>query len=140
MAAVLETKPKAPQTIGALCDRLWQLREAKRKLAEQEKLINEEIAGLEAQLLERMDKEGTTRAAGRHASVSLGKQDIFQFDDDNNGYEQFCKFVARHKYYHLFERRISQLATAEVFALKGKVPGLKIFTKRKVNLLTTTPK
>lgn len=136
MAAVPTTAPRT-LTIGTICDRLWQLREDKKKVAEQEKQINEQIGALEAQLFEQMDKEETTRGAGRLASVSLGEQVIFQFDDDNNGYELFVKFVAKNKFYHLFERRISQLATAEVFAKKGMVPGLKTFKKRKVNLTTT---
>jgi hypothetical protein len=141
MAAVIDpnTKP-LPQTIGAISDRLWQLREDKKKLAEQEKSINGQIAALELLLFERMDKEGTTKGAGRRASVSLGEQTIFQFDTDNNGYDLFVKFVARNKFYHLFERRISQLATAEVFAKKGMVPGLKVFKKRTINLTTTSPK
>lgn len=135
MAAVPDSPPRA-RTIGALCDRLWKLREDKKKLAEQEKLINEEIAGLELELFARMDEAETTKGAGKRASVSVGTQQIYQFDTDNDGFDLFCKFVAKNKYFHLFERRISQLATAEVFAKKGMVPGVKVFEKRKVNLTT----
>lgn len=140
MSTATAAKSKAKiLTIGAITDQLWQLREDKKVLAEKEKDINGQIDGLESQLYERMDAEGTTKSAGARASVSLGKTDVVQFDGED-GFDLLWKYAVKHKYSHLFERRIAQLAAREILATKGALPGTKVFTKRKITLTTTPSK
>lgn len=127
------SKPRAAN-IGAIIDKLWSLREEKRLLAMKEKELNADIEVLETQLYERMDKEGTTKSAGAKASVSLGTTDVFQIED----FDLFAAYVGKNKFYHLFERRVSQLAAREIFEKKGTLPGLTTYTKRKINLTTTS--
>lgn len=130
---------KKPATIGNMIDSLWKIREAKKALAEKEKELNAQIEALETELYARMDSEESTSGAGKLASVTLGETDIVQFAPDV-GYDEFIKYVAKTKSYHLLERRISQVAAREVYALKNKLPGTTVFTKRKINLTTKTPK
>jgi ribosomal protein L4 len=141
---VAATKPvrasvPAKITIGVIIDKLWQIREDKKEIAKAEAEANAKIAALETLLYERMDKEDSTKGAGKYASVSLGTQDVVQFTPES-GYDDFIKYVAKSKNYHLLERRISQLAAQEVIKLKGKLPGTQVFTKRKINLTTTPSK
>lgn len=128
-----------PLTTGGIIDQLWQLREDKKEIAKQELALNSKIAELEMQLYERMDKEESTKGAGSKASVSIGTQDIIQFVP-LTGYDDFIKYVAKTKQYHLLERRVSQSGAQEVYRLKGNLPGTTVFTKRKINLTTTTGK
>lgn len=126
-------------TTGAIIDKLWELREKKKQIKQAETDANAEIETLETLLYERMDKEESTKGAGKYASVSLGTQEVVQFTPET-GYDDFIKYVAKSKNYHLLERRISQLAAQEVLRLKGALPGTQIFTKRKINLTTALSK
>lgn len=125
-----------PITIGLIIDGLWKLRESKKELARAEAEISAKITELEAQLYERMDAEDSQKGAGKYASVSLGTTDVFQIED----FGLFTKYIAKNKFYHLFERRVSQLAAREIFTDKGVLPGINVFTKRKINLTTTPSK
>lgn len=143
MAVVSEAKPrktstKAP-TIGSIIDQLWTAREKKRDIAKQDAAVAAEIEVLEGQLYERMDNEGTTKSAGARASVSLGTTDVVQLDGDA-GFELFTKYIKKTGYFHLLERRVAQLGAKEILATKGKIPGCKVFTKRKITLTTTPSK
>ncbi len=129
-------KPKI-LTIGSIIDALWTKREEKRSIAKQDATVAAEIEALESQLYDRMDKDDTTKGAGKHASVSLGTTDIVQLDGDE-GFELFTAYIKKTGYFHLLERRVAQLGAKEILASKGKLPGCKIFTKRKITLTTSS--
>ena len=139
MAAVIDAKKPKVLPIGNIIDQLWQLREDKKALAEQEKLITAQVEVLEAQLYERMDSEDTTKSAGKRASVTLGTTDIVQLDGED-GFELFTKYIKKTGYFHLLERRVAQLGARELLASKGAIPGCKVFTKRKISLTTLPSK
>jgi hypothetical protein len=133
--AKLKTVPK--HTIGSLCDAQWEAREKKRALEKEIKAIESEMDQNEEQLIEMLTAQGLDAGKGKKGSVSLGKPSVhFSFDDENNGFEKFTQFVAKNKYFHLFQRRISEVAAREIYEQKGVVPGLKPYTKRKLNLTT----
>lgn len=125
----MDTASPAP-TLGKLIDSAWALREAKRlKQAELDKL-DAELGELEAAILARLDEQETETGRGKAASVSVSESVVFSISD----FELFCKYVSRHKYFHLFQRRVADLAAREIFQSKGQVPGLTPFTRRRVNL------
>lgn len=128
-----------PLPIGTIIDQLWQLREDKKALAEKEKDIVAKVDALETLLYERMDKEGTTKSAGKSASVSLGTTDIVQLDGED-GFELFTKYIRKTGYFHLLERRVAQLGARELLATKGAIPGCRVYTRRKINLTSTPSK
>ena len=126
----------------AMCGDCWE-RELKRRETERDHALDDlkaEVANhredeakmkaLEAQLLEQMDKEGTTQVRGKAATASVSETTVFNLTDD----DAFFKFVHRNKYYHLLQRRLSAPAVREIFETKGVVPGCEPFVKRSVNL------
>ncbi len=121
-----------PRTIGQLVDRLDEVREAKRELAAQEKLLTEEYNLIKTELLERFGKEGMNKAEGFRASASTSKVVVAEIKD----YDKLCAYVKKTGHFHLFQRRISDPAFRELYELsKGKgVPGLEPFIKLDINL------
>lgn len=137
--------------VGSLIDVMWAEREKKRKLEAEIKAIDEKLAALEESLTERMDKEGMAKATGRFASVSFTSS-ISANPQGEEGWTAFYAFMAKKKYWHLLQRRVSDTAYREVLAslngggkledltIKNQVPGMLPFTKKRLNLraLATT--
>jgi hypothetical protein len=121
---------KFPKTVGAKVDHLVGLRDKKRDAQEVVDKIEEEMKALEVELLDQMDKEGTVKITGKNATASISETTVFTLEDD----DAFFKFVHKHKYFHLFQRRLSDPAVREIFESKGVVPGCSPFVKRKINL------
>jgi hypothetical protein len=131
----MATKSTKPKTIGAIIDSMFVLREQKRGLEAQVKVIDAAIGEEELALMELMESQGLEKGTGKMASVSISTTTSFSFDPVE-GFEKFMGYVAKHKYFHLVQRRISEVAVREVFESKGKVPGLVPFEKKKINLRT----
>ena len=129
MAAVLKPAVRAV-TVGKAIDTLWGLREKKRLKEAEIKLIEADIAAAESMVFERLDAEETDSGKGKSASVSLTSSTNFNITD----FDLFAKYVGKTKYFHLFQRRVSEVAAREIFEQKGVLPGLTPFTKRKINL------
>jgi hypothetical protein len=123
-----------PPTLGTLIDGIWSLREAKRKLEAEVKVIEEDIGKSEELLLERMGKEGVDRSTGKFASVSIS-ENVVPITKD---WDAFIAYVIKSKQGHLVERRPATLACRELWEKKGSIPGLEPFTKRKANIRTLT--
>lgn len=116
-------------TVGSLIDKLDDLREKKRKIDEQLKLVENDYNTLQQTLIERLQQEGMDKASGKKATVSLSSTIVANTTD----WDALCKYVKRTGYFHLFQRRISDPAFRELLETKGKVPGLEAFTKVKLN-------
>lgn len=119
-------------TIGDKIDLLHALREQKRELEEQIKQVSKEMDGLEKQLIEQLDKEGVVKSTGRCATASISTSIKPSVED----WDAFYKYIHRHKYYHLLERRPSVTGCRELLETKGKIPGVVPFTQRKLKLLS----
>lgn len=122
----------APSSMGGLIDRLFHLRERKRLLQEEIKVIDSESALHEATLMARMDDEQTRRSEGKFATVTISESVVGRVSD----WDKFFAFVGRKKLWHLLQRRTSDPAVREMFQMKGDdaVPGVEPFTKRTLNL------
>src|SRR5688572_11809292 len=119
--------PKPPvATLGTLIDGIWALREAKRKLEAEIKVIEEDVAKAEELLLERMAKEGVDKSTGKYASVAISENVVPVTKD----WDAFAAYVLKSKQMHLVERRPATLACRELWEKKGSIPGLEPFTKR----------
>ncbi len=128
MGAVLKMKERV--TVGSLIDTMHFVREARRKLAEEDKKLSGELTNLESQLLNLMDSEGITKSTGKTATASISESQQFTMTD----WDAFVAYMAKKKWFHLVQRRISAPSVREVFEKFGAVPGLEPFTKREVNL------
>lgn len=127
----MATAAKArPATMGSLIDRIWASREEKRRLEEQAKEVSAQIAALEEELVERMNAEGTDKAQGTKASVSITSSVVADVQD----WDKFWAYVSKNKFWHLVQRRVSDPAYRELLEQGKKVSGVQPFTKRKLNV------
>lgn len=123
-------------TLGRAIDKMWLLREKKRAREAELKLLEAEIEQMEALIIDKLDAEDTDSGRGKSASASVSKSVCFSISD----FELFAKYVRRNNYFHLLQRRVSDLAVREIFQQRGKVPGLTPFERRRLNLTTLAPK
>ena len=131
MATKTQAKPKI--TIGGLIDAMSAIRDARRKIAAEDKALSEEAEGLKEQLITLMDAEGMAKATGRNASAGITETLAFNFDGEL-GFETFMPWMAKNKFWHLIQRRTSAPAMREIFEKKGAIPGVVPFTKRDISL------
>lgn len=122
------------RSIGTMIDELHDIREEKRAAEQVVKEIEERYAKLESELIQRADEEGISSGKGKLASFSVGESIMPHVKD----WGAFYKFIYKHGYGHLLERRPSVVACRELFDTKGDIPGVEKFVKRKLNLRTTS--
>lgn len=122
--------------IGPAIDEMYALRVRKQALEKEADKLAVEIAEISDALMAKLDAEGTLKGAGKLASVSISEADIAQIDDD----ARFFAYVKKTGYFHLFQRRLSNTACVELFALKGAIPGISKFVKRTLNLRVLSAK
>lgn len=119
-----------PMTLGAATDKMWALREEKRKLGVEEKRINEELTALEATIFGLLDSQDTRKAEGKKASVSIGEAVVGNVED----WDALWAWIAKTKNFHLVQKRVSDPGLRELWALKKTVPGVQPFTKRTLSI------
>ena len=130
MVAKTKAKPAAAPTMVSLIDAIWAERDQKRHLEAQIKQIEERIAEFQTQLMERMDAEGTDKAQGSKAGVSITKNVVADVKD----WDALWAYIAKNKYYGLVQRRVTETAYRELLDLGKNVPGVEPFTKRTLNV------
>ena len=121
-------------SIGTDIDALWKLREQKRNLESEIKLIEEKTNTLQEALITAMQAEGIGKSTGKKASVSI----TTAIKPNGVDWDMFYAYIHRMKYYHLLERRPSVTGCRELFETKGKVPGVEAFTKLTLNIRSIT--
>ena len=133
MVAIAKVKVSTrPATTGAIIDQLWGAREEKRRLEEQVKEVEGAIKGIEETLMERLEAEGLEKATGSKASVSITSTVTADVQD----WDAFYPYIAKHKYWHLLQRRPSDPGVRELWDAGKRVPGVVPFTKRRINIRT----
>lgn len=131
----MATKAKAearPATTGAIIDNIWALREKKREMEAQVKELEGQIKAKQDLLMERMQTEGIEKATGTKASVSLNSTVVADVQD----WDAFWPYIAKNKFWHLVQKRVSDPAYRELLDLGKKVPGVQPFTKHTVLVRT----
>lgn len=120
------------RTIGAMTDKLIELREAKRELEAKITVIEAESEEVTQALIAKLDAEGTDRGAGKLGTVSVTSSIVANVTD----WEKFYAFIKKTGYFHLLQRRPADAAFRELLETKGVVPGVEPFSKRRLNLRT----
>ncbi len=123
-------KTTAKPTLGAATDTLWALREKKRAIDAQLKPVEEEIKAMEQVIFELLDAQDTRKAEGKHAAVSINESVVCNVDD----WEALWPYIAKNKFFHLIQKRVSDPGMRELWALGKTVPGAQPFTKRTLSL------
>jgi hypothetical protein len=116
--------------IGPKIDAMWALREKKRALEDQVKVIEDQLRMVEEELIADLDAQHVDKMTGKMATVSISEVQVGNCTD----WDAFYTYVKKTGYFHLFQRRLSDPAVREIFEQKGKLPGVELFTKRKLNL------
>ncbi len=119
-------------TTGTIIDKIWELREQKRALEAQVTTIETEVADLTGTLSTQLEKEGLAKATGRKASASFSSNTVANVEDWN----EFLAYIYKHKFGHLLQRRVSDVAYRELLDQGKKVPGVQPFIKKRLNLST----
>jgi len=113
-----------------LIDQFWVAREEKRALEEQVKEVEVKIKEIEASLMDQMEEQGLEKATGSKASASISASTVADVQD----WDLFWPYIAKNKYWHLVQRRVSDPAYRELLDAGKKVPGVQPFVKRRLNL------
>lgn len=119
-------------TVNDKIDAMFKLREEVRKHEAKIKDLTEQRQKIEVELLQQMDEQGMTRAAGAKASVTVSESVKPSVED----WDMFYAYIHRMKMYHLLERRPSVTGCRELFEKRGKIPGVVPFTQRQIQMRT----
>lgn len=127
MTAVIEGKSL---TIGAAIDKIWLMRENKKALEAQVKKVEGEIKEVEETIFGLLDAQDTRKGEGKKASVSINETVVTTVED----WEALWPYIAKNKYFHLVQKRVSDPGMRELWDMGKKVPGVQPFTKRTLSI------
>ena len=134
--ATIDRPPVKALSLGASADLIWALREKKRDLDKEVKLVEADIAALTTTIFGLLDAQDTRKAEGRKASISVNYTEIASVKN----WDAAIKFIGAGKrtdksaYLHLVQHRISDPAYRELRGLGLVIPGLEDFTKRSLSI------
>lgn len=118
------------KTVGTLIDEMSDIREKRRVLAAEDKVLESTYKILEEDLLAAMDAQGTTKSTGKLASAGIIEVLVANKVD----WLEMMKWIARTKNFQLVQQRVSDPAYRELRTQGKVIPGLEDFTKRSINL------
>lgn len=125
-------KRKVP--IGAMVDRLFELREEMRAHEAKAKVVREEKTALELEIMGIMrDDQALEKITGHKATVTISRLIVPQAKD----WKKVERFILANKALYLYERRISGQAFRELMDERGPkkpIPGIEPFEKVSLNL------
>lgn len=119
--------------IGQMIDELAVIRDRRREIAEEDKELSKAYTALENNIIERLDLEHTPKSSGQTASASISESDFPGIAD----FDQFVEYVRENDAFYLFQRRVSSSAINDLRKAGEEIPGIKIYTKRSLNLRKT---
>ena len=116
--------------IGDIIDRMAEVREELRELAQKERELREEFTELEAQLISRMDETGLVQCAGGQASAILTETAVPVVDD----WDALHEYIKENDALYLLHRRVNIGAFKELVDMEGPPPGTRQVIKRTISL------
>lgn len=134
-AALAAITHRLTGSTGTMIDALWAVREQKRALEASLKEVEEKQRDYEVQLEAKMAGEGLDKAAGKAASASFSTTITASVEGDE-GWSLLYAYIAKNKFWHLLQRRVSDPAYRELLEKGKKVPGVQPFPKKRLTLRT----
>lgn len=116
--------------IGDLIDQMYDIREEKRELETQLKVLSDKLDAFDAVLRMKLDEIGSSMAKGQRGSAAISEQEVFQIGDA----EEFFSYLADNRAWHLVQRRPASNAIRELKSMGEEVPGITSFVKRSISL------
>lgn len=130
VAVAAVTAKLGGDTIGDLIDKAFALRERKKEIEAQLAEIDGQIEGVQEQLMEKLEGQGISQSRGARASCSITKSVTGNVTD----WDALWPWIAKNKFFHLVQRRLSDPSYRELLESGKKVPGVEPFTKKRLNL------
>jgi hypothetical protein len=119
--------------LGSLIDEMHDIRERRRELAKEEKILGQEYEALQASLIASLEATGMTSGASDIASAAIKVTEVANVQD----WEVFHKWLRKTNRLYMLERRPAQAAFREFLeASRGHKPppGVVTFEKTTISL------
>lgn len=117
-------------TIGELIELKTKNRDELSDAHAEVKRLTQEREVIDIAIMKRADREGTTRFANKHASVSVTETVVANVED----WDQVYDYIRESGDFSLMQRRTSSAAYRELLKTEAKVPGITPRTVRNINL------
>lgn len=128
MNAVIQEN--SPRTTADMMARLFEIRSEKAALKDKEKSLSAEADLIEAELLKRMDEQGSTRV-----STSLGTAIVTETVLPNvNDWDALYEWIKANDAFHILQRRVSSPAYRELLDTGTELPGTNPYRERSISL------
>lgn len=108
------------QNLGEIAAKLFAAKQRKSELNSQLKELNGEIADIEHELLEEMQKQNLHKISDPHGTVYIARQIVPRVIN----WDLFYDYIAEHHAFEMLERRASRAAFREQFELGIQIPGV----------------
>lgn len=132
----MNAKVDAPAevTLAHLANRRDDLRERKRELEAEVKVIDQALAANEQEIIERLDGMGVNKFAVGKLSFSISENLVGNVED----WDQVYAYIKGNGAFHLIQRRLANAAYKELLDMGDELPGVVPFTKRTLNFRKST--
>lgn len=129
-AQAVQSEIVQPPNLGETISRMLEIRAEKARLADLEKVLNEEWRLHEANLIRLLDEQGATKVSSGVATASVTTEIVPMVDD----WERFYDYIYNERAFHLLQRRPSSAAYRELQQAGTDIPGVTPFSKRSISL------
>jgi hypothetical protein len=119
----------AELTLADLANDRDVLRERKRELEAEIKLLDQALAANELAIIERLDGMGVSRFAVGKLSFSISENTVGNVED----WDQVYDYIKANNAFHLVQRRLANAAYKELLDMGDSLPGVVPFNKRSLN-------
>jgi len=117
--------------IGQMVDQMYRLREEEKKFKDEAKRIREQIADLQAKLIEAMELEGLKLVRGELATASLKTATYARPVD----FEKFARWAVERGRFDMFYKRVNAAPVVEMLEQENLLPpGVETYSEVKLNL------
>ncbi|HBW09408.1 MAG: hypothetical protein JL55_18650 [Pseudomonas sp. BICA1-14] len=123
----------AELTLADLANDRDVLRERKRELEAEIKLLDQALAANELAIIERLDEMGVSRFAVGKLSFSISENTVGNVED----WDQVYDYIKANNAFHLVQRRLANAAYKELLDMGDSLPGVVPFNKRSLNFRKT---
>lgn len=119
----------AELTLADLANDRDVLRERKRELEAEVKLLDQALAANELAIIERLDEMGVNKFAVGKLSFSISENTVGNVED----WDQVHAYIRDNNAFHLVQRRLANAAYKELLDMGEELPGVVPFNKRTLN-------
>lgn len=119
----------AELTLADLANDRDVLRERKRELEAEIKLLEQALAANELAIIERLDEMGVNKFAVGKLSFSISENTVGNVED----WDQVHAYIRDNNAFHLVQRRLANAAYKELLDMGEELPGVVPFNKRTLN-------